>query len=245
MRPGAWWGLPARPIEQRGAYRASRRPPHETTFTTRQRPAASHGCADNEQSERKDQEKNLPAFDRLELDEGACRMGGIMPNPDPGAGLKKMYQREAQLPVAVTGARVLQAPSPRFKHLAADAVSVTQLNAQHPRAGRRVGVAAEDRGLGTGPGRRCRLVGGRGQDEAGERQRDEETQPAQAPGFFDARCRCRVQPCYFHVFLARSRTSMRTLSGIGVRACRVSASTHTHSSKCLSMAGARKRLRAA
>ena len=52
-------------------------------------------------------------------------------------------------------------------------------------------------------------------------------------------------PAYFQLFLARSRTSMRTLSGMGLRLWRVVASTQTHSSKCLSMAGARKRLRAA
>lgn len=55
----------------------------------------------------------------------------------------------------------------------------------------------------------------------------------------------RLEADYFQLFLARSRTSMRTLSGMGLRLCRVLASTQTHSSKCLSMAGARKRLRAA
>ena len=50
---------------------------------------------------------------------------------------------------------------------------------------------------------------------------------------------------HFHAFLARSRTSMRTLSGTGPRTSRRSASSQAHSSKCLSMAGVMKRLRAA
>lgn len=48
---------------------------------------------------------------------------------------------------------------------------------------------------------------------------------------------------YFQAFLARSRTIMRTDSGIALDVFAVSALNQTVSSKCLSMAGLMKRVR--
>ena len=50
---------------------------------------------------------------------------------------------------------------------------------------------------------------------------------------------------HFQALRARSRTSMRTLSGMGVRSSRLSALNHADSSKCLSMTGVTKRERVA
>ena len=54
-----------------------------------------------------------------------------------------------------------------------------------------------------------------------------------------------ISPAHFQALRARSRTSMRTLSGTGVRRCRASALSQVLSSKCRSMAGVMKRVRAA